>query len=98
MQGQFQKIKPPTYDGEKEEDGEAWIMNMVKYFQFYEYGSNLKSRLVIYQLQGKATLWSEETKMIHVLDEKIVTWEDIKTNSNLDIWMRDIMMKKPKSF
>ena len=52
---------------------------MVKYFQVYEYGSNLKTILVIYQLEGKSTLWWEETKMVHVLDEKIVTWEDFKT-------------------
>ena len=33
LQGEFQKIKPPSYDGEKEEDVEAWLLNMIKYFQ-----------------------------------------------------------------
>ena len=46
--------------------------------QFYEYESNLKARLAIFQLQGKATLWWEETKMVHVIDEKNVTWEDFQ--------------------
>ena len=76
LQGEFLKIKPPSYDGEKEEDAEAWLLNMIKYFQVYEYESNLKARLAVYQLQGKATLWWEETKMVHAIDEKIVTWED----------------------
>ena len=75
LQGEFRKIKPPSYDGEKEEDAEAWLLNMIKYFQVYEYESNLKARLVVYQLQGKATLWWEETKMVHAIDEKTVTWE-----------------------
>ena len=69
------KIKPPSYDGEKEEDAEAWLLNMIKYFQIYEYESNLKARLAVYQLQGKATLWWEETKMVHAIDEKTITWE-----------------------
>ena len=29
----------------------------------------------MYQLQGKATLWWAETKMVHAIDEKTVTWE-----------------------
>ena len=32
LQGEFRKIKPPSYDGEKEEDAEAWLLNMIKYF------------------------------------------------------------------
>ena len=37
LHGEFQKIKPPSYDGEEEEDAEAWLLNMIKYFQVYEY-------------------------------------------------------------
>ena len=48
LQGEFRKIKPPSYDGEKEEDAEAWLINMIKYFQVYEYESNLKPRLAVY--------------------------------------------------
>ena len=51
---------------------------MIKYFQLYKYESNLTARLVIYQLQGKATLWWGETKMVHAIDEKTVTWEDFQ--------------------
>ena len=44
LQGEFWKIKPPSYDGEKEEDAEAWLLNMIKYFQVYEYESIMKAR------------------------------------------------------
>ena len=30
LQGEFQNIKPPTFDGEAEEVAEAWLINMNK--------------------------------------------------------------------
>ena len=48
LQGEFRKIKPPHYDGEQEEAAEAWLINMNKYFQLYEYDHNLKAHLAIY--------------------------------------------------
>lgn len=53
LQRESIKIKPLIIDSEKEEDVEAWLLNMTKYFQVYEYESNLKARLAIYKLQGK---------------------------------------------
>lgn len=57
-------IKPPMFDGEKEEDAKALLLNMTKYFQVYDYESNLKARLAIYQLQGKVALWWLDAKNI----------------------------------
>lgn len=69
LQGEFKKIKPPIYNGEVEEVVEDWLINMNKYFQIYEYDYNLKARLAIYQLQGKATLWCEEIKTVREINE-----------------------------
>eukprot|EP00253_Pinus_taeda_P012038 PITA_12038 len=74
LQGEFRKIKPPHYDGEQEEAVEAWLINMNKYFQLYEYDHNLKARLAIFQLQGKATLWWEEVKIVKGVTERTITW------------------------
>ena len=74
----FMKIKPPTFYGEKEEYVEAWLLNMIKYFQAYEYKSNLKERLAIYHLQGKFTLQWEEAKNVHMLEEKTISWEEFQ--------------------
>ena len=52
---------------------EAWLINMNKYFQVYEYNSNLKVRLAIYQLREKATLWWEEVKNVRSIEEQDVT-------------------------
>jgi len=48
LQGEFRKIKPPHFDRKKEEAAEAWLINMNKYFQLYEYDNNLKARLPIF--------------------------------------------------
>eukprot|EP00253_Pinus_taeda_P020256 PITA_20256 len=48
---------------------------MNKYFHLYEYDHNLKARLAIFQLQGKATLWWEEVKTVRGVNEQNITWE-----------------------
>ena len=48
LQGEFRRIKSPTFVGEDEEVVEAWIINMNKYFQVYEYSIKLKAHLAIY--------------------------------------------------
>lgn len=49
---------------------------MNKYFHLYEYNYNLKAQLAIFQLQGKATLWWEEVKMVRGVSEQNITWEN----------------------
>jgi hypothetical protein len=41
LQGEMNKIKPPTFDGEhkKDEDAETWLLGMRKYFQLHNYSS-----------------------------------------------------------
>eukprot|EP00253_Pinus_taeda_P003746 PITA_03746 len=51
---------------------------MNKYFQLYEYDHNLKARLVIFQLQGKATLWWEEVKIVKGVTEQTITWDNFQ--------------------
>eukprot|EP00253_Pinus_taeda_P036316 PITA_36316 len=79
LQGEFRKINPPHFDGEQEEAAEAWLINMNKYFQLYEYDHNLKARLAIFQLQGKATLWWEEVKIVKGVTEQTITWENFQS-------------------
>eukprot|EP00253_Pinus_taeda_P029720 PITA_29720 len=78
LHGEFRKIKPPHSDGEQEEAAEAWLINMNKYFQLYEYDHNLKARLAIFQLQGKATLWWEEVKIVKGVTEQTITSENFQ--------------------
>ena len=42
LQGEMNKIKPPTFDGEhkKDEDAETWLLGMGKCFQLHNYSSH----------------------------------------------------------
>ena len=78
LEGVFWKIKAPIFDGESEEVAEAWFINMNKYFQVHKYRSNLKSRLAIYQLREKATLWWEEVNNVRNIEDQDATWESFQ--------------------
>jgi hypothetical protein len=59
LQGYLNKIKPPTFNGENKmgEDVEARLLGLRKYFQLHKYSSNLEVKIVIYNLQGKASIY-----------------------------------------
>lgn len=59
LQGEFKKIKPQTYDWESDEPAKVWLFNINRYFQVYNYSTELKAKLDTYHLQGKASLWWE---------------------------------------
>eukprot|EP00253_Pinus_taeda_P017986 PITA_17986 len=44
----------------------------------YEYDHNLKARLAIFQLQGKATLWWEEVKIVKGVTKQTITWDNFQ--------------------
>ena len=56
---EFKKIKSLTFNGEieKGEEAESWLSGMKKYFQIYNYSNQLKARMAIYNLSGKADIW-----------------------------------------
>ena len=78
LQGEFRKIKPPTFYGDAEEMVEAWVINMNKYFQVYECNSKPKAHFEIYQLREKATLWWEEVKNVRGIEDQNVTWDEFE--------------------
>jgi hypothetical protein len=59
LEGEFKKIKPATFDGESKtrEEVEAWLLDIKKYFQIYNYSSNMKIIIDIYNPKGKASIW-----------------------------------------
>ena len=65
LEGDFKKIKPTSFDGESKtgEEAEAWLLDIKKYFQIYNYSSNMKVRMAIYNLKGKASIWWQDLKI-----------------------------------
>ena len=59
LEGEFKKIKPTSFNGESktEEEAEAWLLDIKKYFQIYNYSSNMKVRMEVYNLKVKASIW-----------------------------------------
>jgi hypothetical protein len=80
LQGEMNKIKPPTFDGEhkKDEDVETWLLGMRKYFQLHNYSSHAEGRISIYHLKGKASMWWDQFVQVQHIDEKNVTWREFK--------------------
>ena len=80
ISGEFKKIKPPTFNGdtEKGEEAESWLSGMRKYFQIYNYSSQLKERMAIYNLSGKADIWWQDLKRVKGIKEKEVNWSTFK--------------------
>jgi len=56
---EFKKVKPPNFDGylKKSEDVEPWLTEMKKFFELHEYTKNMKAKIVIFRLKGKAYIW-----------------------------------------
>jgi hypothetical protein len=55
LQGELRKLKPPSFDGEREreDDVEAWLLELRRYFQLHNYSSNLEAIISTYHLHGK---------------------------------------------
>jgi hypothetical protein len=77
IQGEMNKIKPPTFDGEKKKDeyDETWLIGMRKYFQLHNYSSHAEGRISIYKLKGNASVWWDQFVQVQYINEKNITWK-----------------------
>ena len=63
---------------EKGEEVESWLYGMKNYFQIYNYSEELKAKMAIYNLTGKAYLWCKDINKFKGIKEKYVTWKTFK--------------------
>ena len=72
LEGEFKNIKLATFDGESNtgEEVEAWLLDIKKYFHIYNYSSNMKVKMAIYNLKGKVSIWWQDLKLAKGLKEK----------------------------
>ena len=63
---------------EKGEEAETRLSRMKKYFQIYNYFDELKAKMTIYNLTGKADIWWQDIKMVNGIKEIYVTWKTFK--------------------
>ena len=57
-----------------EENTEEWILDMRKYFRVHNYSSEMKARLAIYNLNGKATRWWRDFKHTKKEEVREIRW------------------------
>jgi hypothetical protein len=74
---EFKKAKPPSFDGEvkKGEEAEACLLGLKKYFRVHDYSENLKARITIFNLDGKASIWWEYLRNVKGVHEKDFSWK-----------------------
>jgi hypothetical protein len=77
LQGEMRKLKPPSFDGEREreDDVEAWFIGLQIYFQLHNYLSNLEANISTYHLHRKATMWWDQLKQVEHVNESRITWK-----------------------
>jgi hypothetical protein len=80
LQGELRKLKPPSFDGEREReyDVEAWFLGIRRYFQLHNYSSNLESRISTYHLHAKVAVWWDQLKQVEHVNETRITWKQFK--------------------
>jgi hypothetical protein len=100
LQGEMNKIKPPTFDGEhkKDEYAETWLMGMRKYFQLHNYSSHAEGRISIYQLKGKTFMWWDQLVQVQHIKDKSVTWREFKKYFEKKYLTKRYYDKKMKEF
>jgi hypothetical protein len=60
------------------EEYEAWILGMKIYFQVHDYSGNMKARVAIYNMNGRASIWWEDLKNVKKISEMKITWKLFK--------------------
>ena len=55
------------------QEAEAWLLGMRKYFQVQDYSRNMKARVAIFNLTGRASIWWEHHRQVKkVIERRIV--------------------------
>ena len=100
MQGEMRKLKPPSFEGEREreDDVEAWLLGLRRYFQFHNYSSNLEARIVSYHLHRKVAMWWDQLKQVEHVNESRITWKQFKKYFQKEYLSEHFYDKKMQDF
>ena len=68
---------PPTSNGDIKDgqEAEAWLLGMRKYFQVQDYFENMKARVAIFNLIGRAFIWWEHFRQVNKINERNIVWK-----------------------
>ena len=74
---EFKKARPHIFNGEIKngQEVESWILGMRKYFQVQDYSGNMKARVAIFNLTGRASIWWEHFRKVKKTNERKMVWK-----------------------
>ena len=77
---EFKKVIPPTFNGEirNGQEVEAWILGVRKYFQVQYYSRNMKGRVAVFNLNGRASIWWEYLRKVKKINDRNIVWKLFK--------------------
>ena len=77
LQDEFNKAIPPTFNGEinTSQEDESWILGMNKYFQVQDYSGNMKTRVSIFNMNGRASIWWEHLRQVKKINDINIVWK-----------------------
>jgi hypothetical protein len=55
-----------------------WLLGLKKYFRVHDYYENLKARITIFNLNGKASIWWEDLRNVKGIHEKDLSWKQFE--------------------
>jgi hypothetical protein len=74
------------------------LLDIKKYFHIYNYSSNMKVRMAIYNLKGKASIWWQDLKLAKGLKENKMEWTDFKKYFKKQYLSESYYERKTKEF
>ena len=79
-QDEFKKARSPAFYGEVKtgQEAEAWLLGMRKYFQVQDYSENMKARVAIFNLIGRASILWEHHRQVKKVNERRIVWKQFK--------------------
>ena len=83
---------------EKEKEAEAWLSGLKNYFHIYNYSDELKEKMAIYNLKGKAYIWWQEINKVKGIKEHYVTWRTFKKHFKRKYLSKQYYEEKTKEF
>jgi hypothetical protein len=67
-------------------------------FQVHDYSRNMKARVAIFNMNGRASIWWEDLKKVKKISERKITWKNLRNTFRQNTFQRDTMMVRSKNF
>jgi hypothetical protein len=74
------------------------LLGLKKYFRVYDYSENLKVRIAIFNLNGKASIWWEYLRNVKGIHEKDFSWKEFEKYFKNNYFSDECFDGKTKEF